>query len=93
MCVIGNLSNAVTGLSTPITELHVYDSDNVLLKDIDVTNTPLRYNNFGYIIRINGSVSNGMVSTSSQVIEFDTHNNSEKIEKIKLFTALMNVLS
>ena len=58
LCVIGNLSNAVTGLSTPITELHVYDSDNVLLKDIDVTNTPLRYNNFGYIIRINGSVSN-----------------------------------
>ena len=39
---------------------------------------------------INGSVSNGMVSSSSQVIEFDTHNNSEKIEKIKLFTATEN---
>ena len=38
--------------------IEIQMGENLTKYKVDVTNTPLRYNNFGYIIRINGSASN-----------------------------------
>ena len=75
--VIGSLSSDVTILTTPITTLHVYDSNNVLLKDLTITNTPLRYNNFGYIIRISGSPTNIQYLGYSQPFGLAWEDNTE----------------
>lgn len=52
LVTIGDISLSPINLNTLITLLHVYDKNNVLIKNIDITSNPIRYNNYGYIIRI-----------------------------------------
>ena len=75
--IIGDLSNAIAVLSTPITTLHIYDTNDVLLEDLSVTNTPLRYNNYGYIIRISGSATNVQYLGYSQPFGLAWEDNEE----------------
>ena len=44
-----------SNLGTPINLLHVYDADSNFIQNISLTSNPIKYNNYGYIIRITKS--------------------------------------
>lgn len=51
----GDVSLSPSNLGTAINLLHVYDADSNFIQDISLASNPIKYNNYGYIIRITKS--------------------------------------
>jgi hypothetical protein len=52
---IGDVSLSPSNLGTAINLLHVYDANSNFIQNINLASNPIKYNNYGYIIRITKS--------------------------------------